>query len=173
MRRSILLFTLFSVLLLACSGDVKTGQTKPTESNTGGNAKMSVSQATLQKAMDVGRIPTSINVNFQSGYWHIASAFNADSIGNFRPYEGIWIDFKENNEFVWGIKEEAKEMGAWGWDEPNQYLYFYSDSSQEFFMGEWEAKNNGDVVICVGSTPNNPRSTQYKLVRRHEKVITE
>jgi hypothetical protein len=170
MRGGILLISLFLVLLSAC-GD--TGKPKIEAIPVEGKGKMSVSQKTKQKATDIGRIPTSININFQSGYWHIASAFNVDSIGDFRPYEGVWIDFKENNEFVWGKGAEEKEMGAWGWDEPKQYLYFFSDSSREFFIGEWEAKNNGDVVICVGSTPNNPRSTQYKLVRRHEKVITE
>lgn len=168
MRGSILFMAIFAALVMSCGGSTGSSGALST-----GGQKLSLSDATRKKAADIGKIPTSIQVNFESGYWHIASGFNVDTIGDFRPYEGVWFDFRQNNEFVWGIGEEDKEMGAWGWDEPKQYLYFYSDSSKEFFMGEWAANNNGDVVICVGSTPNNPRSTQFKLVRRHQKVITE
>ena len=108
-----------------------------------------------------------------SGFWHIASAFNVDSVGDFKPYDGTWFDFRENNEFIWGRYADEVGKGAWGWDEGKQYLYFFGEKHTEFFIGEWEAKNNGDIVVLIGSTPNNPRSTQYKIVRRHQKVISE
>ena len=165
MCRSILIILVFATILSSCngSGTVK-DQAKP---------RFSVSDKIRKKASDIGRIPTSIELNFMSGYWHIASGFNVDSLGDFRPYDGTWIDFRENNEFMWGVAGEDKEMGAWGWDEEKQYLYFFSDASEAFFIGEWAANNNGDIVVCVGSTPNNPRSTQYKLVRRHQKIVSE
>lgn len=166
MRLSIVFVALFVVLMSACSG----GEGAPAVED---KINFSVSDKTRKKATDIGKIPTSIEVNFKSGYWHIASGFNVDSLGDFRPYEGIWLDMRENNEFLWGVKGEERGMGAWAWDEPNQYLYFFADSNAEFFIGEWATNNNGDVVVCVGSTPNNPRSTQFKLVRRHEKIITE
>ncbi len=169
MKESILFILVFAALMSACGGSTQ----NEGAAVSNGKSNLTLSDQTRKRAADIGRIPTSIEVNFLSGYWHIASGFNVDSLGDFRPYDGVWLQFRENNEFVWGIGEEEKEMGAWGWDEPKQYLYFFADASKEFFIGEWEAKNNGDIVICVGSTPNNPRSTQFKLVRRHQKIVTE
>ena len=134
--------------------------------------KPTVSEALKTKAANLGKVPTSIELNFKSGYWHIASGFNVDSLGDFRPYDGTWLKFRDNHEFTWGNKEEEKGYGAWGWDESKQYLTFLSDE-HAFFIGEWATNNNGDVVVCVGSTPNNPRSTQFKIVRRHQKVVSE
>lgn len=170
MRGYILFIVVCAAFMFACGGN-SAPQTETQTVNINGG--LTLTDKTRKRGADVGKIPTSIEINFISGYWHIASGFNVDSIGDFRAYEGIWIDFRENNEFVWGIEDEDKEIGAWGWDEAKQYLYFFSDASKEFFIGEWAANNNGDVVVCVGSTPNNPRSTQFKLVRRHEKIITE
>jgi len=132
-----------------------------------------VSRALIEKAAAIGRVPTSIEVNFGSGYWHIASGFNVDSIGDFRAYDGTWIQFKPHNELVWGRNNKDLGSGAWGWNEDKEYLTMLSDTSDEFFFGEWKTNSKGDVYVCVGSTPNNPRSTQFKIVRRQSKTVSE
>lgn len=166
MIRSVFLILGLSLVLLSC-----TGNKTPDQKVSIGDSP--ISEELRAKAQAVGKIPTSIEINFISGYWHIASAFNVSSLGDFKEYNGTWFDFRENNEFIWGRSGDEVGKGAWGWDEGNEYIYFFGELNTEFFMGEWQAKNNGDVVICIGSTPNNSRSTQFKLVRRHNKIITE
>ena len=78
-----------------------------------------------------------------------------------------------NHELVWGKQEQELGRGAWGWNEPNEYISFLSDTSHEFFIGEWRTTNKGDVYVCMGNTPSNSRSTQFKLVRRQAKTVTE
>lgn len=127
----------------------------------------------IEQAEAKGKVPTSININFASGYWHIASGFNVDSLGDFREYDGTWLQMMPNQELIWGRMNDELGRGAWGWNEPKEYLYFLADNSKEFFIGEWKTTNKGDVYVCVGSTPNNPRSTQFKLVRRQSKIVSE
>jgi len=153
--------------LLACT------ESKVSAENSAAEKMATGSPALIAKAAAIGKIPTSIGLNFGSGYWHIASGFNVDSIGDFREYDGTWLQFKPNHELVWGKMEEDLGSGAWGWNEELQYLTMLSDTSKEFFIGEWKTNSKGDVYVCVGSTPNNPRSTQFKIVRRQSKTVAE
>ena len=127
----------------------------------------------LAKAAAIGKVPTSISLNFCSGYWHIASGFNVKKSGDFRSWDGTWLQMKPNHELVWGKNEVDLGHGAWGWDEGLEQITFISDKSKEFFIGEWKTTNKGDVYVCIGNTANNPRSTQFKLVRRQAKTVSE
>jgi len=146
------------------------------ESNTGSTTKQSMAKSNpemLAQGAAIGKVPTSIGLNFASGYWHIASGFNVDTTGDFRSWDGTWLQMKPNHELVWGKNEEDLGHGAWGWDEGLEQITFISDTSKEFFIGEWKTTNKGDVYVCIGNTANNPRSTQFKLVRRQAKSVTK
>jgi len=167
MRISFYIVFLLGVVLLACGGG--NGPAGSSEIN-----KMATSTPQMLKdAAAYGKVPTSIGLNFASGYWHIASGFNVDSLGDFRPYDGTWLQMMPNHELVWGKNEVELGRGAWGWDEAQEYIKFISDTSEEFFIGEWRTQNKGDVYVCVGNTPSNPRSTQFKIVRRQAKTVSE
>jgi len=145
MRVFVFILSCVCVLFMACGDGPTTSQTSKTTLPQS-NPEM------LAQAAAIGKVPTSIGLNFGSGYWHIASGFNVDSIGDFREYDGTWLQLNEGHELVWGKLDEELGRGAWGWNEALEYLYFISDTSKEFFIGEWQTTNKGDIYICIGST---------------------
>lgn len=157
---------LFTVGLMGCIGD-QGATSDPTSKMAQSNPEM------LAQAAAIGKVPTSIGLNFASGYWHIASGFNVEASGDFRSWDGTWLQMKPNHELIWGKNEVNLGSGAWGWNEGLEEITFISDTSKEFFIGEWKTNNKGDVYICIGNTANNPRSTQFKLVRRQSKIVSE
>jgi len=166
MKLSSYFLFLFTLGLMMCTGEK--GATSTAEKNMPkSNPEM------LAKAAAIGKVPTSISLNFCSGYWHIASGFNVEKSGDFRAWDGTWLQMAPNHELVWGKNEEVLGHGAWGWDEGLEQITFISDTSREFFIGEWKTTNKGDVYVCIGNTANNSRSTQFKLVRRQAKTVTE
>lgn len=167
MRISFYIMLLSVIALMACGGGNGTASASGVSKMAKSNPQM------LADAAAIGKVPTSIGLNFASGYWHIASGFNVDTLGDFRPYDGTWLQMMPDHELVWGKNENELGRGAWGWDEAQEYITFISDTSKEFFIGEWKTQNKGDVYVCVGNTPSNPRSTQFKIVRRQAKTVSE
>jgi hypothetical protein len=157
---------LFVFALLSCTDPSNTGST-PKQNKPTSNPEL------LAQGAAIGKVPTSISLNFCSGYWHIASGFNVEKSGDFRSWDGTWLQMKPNHELIWGKHEEDLGSGAWGWDEGLEQITFISDTSKAFFIGEWKTTNKGDVYVCIGNTANNPRSTQFKLVRRQAKSVSE
>ncbi len=166
MRVFLFLLCCCTLLGIACDGGTSNSGTVA-EKIAQSNPQM------LAQAAAIGKVPTSIGLNFGSGYWHIASGFNVDSVGDFRAYDGTWLQMNEGHELVWGKMEKELGRGAWGWNEALEHIFFISDTSKEFFIGEWKTTNKGDVYVCIGNTPSNTRSTQFKLVRRQSKIVSE
>lgn len=154
------------MLVISC-GEVPSATTEGAISNSKSSPNL------LAKGAAIGAVPTSVKLNFGSGYWHIASGFNVESTGDFKEYDGTWLQMNADHELVWGKLDEELGRGAWGWNEALEHLWFISDTSKEFFIGEWKTNNKGDIYICIGNTPSNPRSTQFKLVRRQSKSVSE
>lgn len=166
MRLGYIFYFIISMGVLSCIGEANQ------KANTT-NSKHTSSPEMLADAAAIGKVPTSIGLNFASGYWHIASGFNVHKVGDFREWDGTWLQMMPNHELVWGKNEEELGRGAWGWNDAAQLITFISDSSKEWFFGEWNVNDNGDILICIGNTPKNSRSTQFKLVRRQAKTVSQ
>ena len=166
MKEIFYILVVFVLGLMAC-GDGQSASSAAMANKPKSNPSM------LAQGAAIGDVPTSIGLNFASGYWHIASGFNVDSLGDFRGWDGTWLQMKPDHELVWGKNEVDLGSGAWGWNEGLEEITFISDTSKEWFIGEWKTTNKGDIYVCIGNTTNNPRSTQFKLVRRQAKTVTE
>ena len=164
----VIYYTIFllTLSLMSCTDEKGSGSTAA-QNIPKSNPEM------LAKAASIGKVPTSIGLNFCSGYWHIASGFNVEKSGDFRSWDGTWLQMKPDHELTWGKNEAILGHGAWGWDEGLEQITFISDTSKEWFIGEWKTTNKGDVYVCIGNTANNSRSTQFKLVRRQAKSVSE
>ena len=127
----------------------------------------------VKKAVARTKVPTSVKVNFGSGYWHLGGAVNTKEPGDRSGYEGIWFKLDENQLMTVGKNEKDLYKGAWTWDEEKQQITFMAPLKDDWWLNEWKTINRGDLYICMGNTERNAKSTQFKLVRKHQKVSAE
>ena len=183
-----LLLTCFSTILIlstfSCQSDPKantteTGTIAKTAGVTTANGTADLSnvpeglQELVKKAVARAKVPTSVKVNFGSGYWHLGAAVNTKTPGDRSGYEGIWFKLDENQLMTVGQNEKDLYQGAWAWDEEKQQITFMAPMNEDWWLNEWKTINRGDLYICMGNTERNSKSTQFKLVRKQEKISKE
>ena len=174
--------TLLPILFLSLIGCSQTSENKETNaSDKTSKVSSQASQAKdevpdglkplVEKAKSMGHTPTSIRLNFASGYWHLGAAVNTTEVGKNVGYEGIWFQMHDSHLLTVGKNSETLYQGAWAWDEEPQMLTFLAPLNDDWWLNEWKTINRGDLYVCMGNTPNNKRSTQFKLVRKQSKFV--
>jgi len=192
MRLQFLLIQLLSTLILSltlvsCQSEPSASAQNEVKQNTSNNDTATKDNATtadltdvpdglkelVKKAVARAYVPTSVKANFGSGYWHLGAAVNTSKPGDRSGYEGIWFKLDENQLMTVGQNEKNLYQGAWTWDEEKAQITFMAPLQDDWWINEWKTINRGDLYICMGNTERNPKSTQFKLVRKHEKVTGE
>lgn len=177
---------LLSLTLVSCQSEPSSNQDQKSQTvaTTNGTSNGNATGADLsevpeglkelvKKAVARAYVPTSVKTNFGSGYWHLGAAVNTQKPGDRSGYEGIWFKLDENQLMTVGQNEKDLYKGAWTWDEEKQQITFMAPLQDDWWINEWKTINRGDLYICMGNTERNPKSTQFKLVRKHQKVTPE
>ncbi len=164
-RISIICFTL--ICFFSCQTEQANTKTSSSAVQENQTTKASAPTADLPKNQ---KASASTAANLSMGYWHMGGAVNTTE-GDFK-YEGCWFKFNKEQTFVYGKDETDVSSGTWIFDENTEYITLKGEPSKPgYFLNEFKCRQIGDIILLTGNTPNNPRGTQIKLVRKDTKVI--
>lgn len=175
MRTKYLVFgVLFSVIcLFACKPDGVTKGTKKSETQSKGNAVVkenidySSMRALALQTIEY-RIKNEGNQSYsaiESNVWQYEFLFDAKTMNIPAPYEGHWIDFKEDLTYEYGFYDTVEGSGKYHYSfEKGTVIVVDNDESKK--PDEWDVKLSGDSLVLVGKASFDSNSIQAKLYRQ-------
>lgn len=102
------------------------------------------------------------------GVWAYEAAFKDGAMSKPGEYDGHWIDFDENNNYEFGIKNQVKGSGKYHYDNDSQLLLLVNNNP-EVKPEEYELKLVNDIMIMMGKTTYQDNGFQAKLVKISER----
>ena len=154
---------LFSILCLSCnSGD---GSKRNPINDQSGDAVNQAEKGTAKSILEF-RIKENNEIFpiLEADTWEYKFVFDGSSMSKEGDYDGQWIDFKEDNSYVYGDQTTKKGAGRYHFDLDKSILIMVDNDSNKKAQ-EYEAKFAGDVMVLVGTATYKDNAFQMKLER--------
>ena len=156
------LILLFVLLIASCKnegGNVNPINDKPKEgfNRAEKGTAASILEFRLKEEPDI--IPI-----IEADTWEYKFVFDGNAMSKEGDYDGQWIDFKQDNSYMYGEKDKVKGSGRYHYSFDTSILLMV-DNDPNKKAQEYEAKFAGDVMVLVGTSTYKDNAYQMKLER--------
>lgn len=105
---------------------------------------------------------------FDQGVWEYEFTFAKGEMSKPGALSGKWIDFLPDNTYEYGWHDTIKGSGIYHFDSENMVALLI-DNAPSAKPTEYDVKIAMDVMVIIGTTTYNDKSTQSKLVNVSER----
>ena len=154
---------LLSFMIVACNNS-NGSQQNPISGTTEGGVDQA-EKGTAQSILNF-RIKESNELFpiIEADTWEYKFVFDGKEMSKEGAYNGQWIDFKDDNSYVYGNNDQVKGSGRYHFSIDNSILLMV-DNDKDKKAQEYEAKFAGDVMVLVGTSTYKDNAFQMKLER--------
>ncbi len=102
----------------------------------------------------------------EADIWEYQFVYNGE-MSKVGEYTGIWLDFKKDHTYEYGKNKDINGSGKYNFHPERQEILMVDNNGNKKPQ-EWTIKQDGDVMIMVGTSNYEDNHIQQKMQRSNE-----